>query len=166
MPQKVKNLSALQEIQVLSLGQEDPWRRKWQPTPVFLPEEFHDQRSLVIYSPRDCKELGTTKQLTQQMQIPQEERGMAQKEPLWMSVSIKLHGFQGGNVFVAGFPSFHALLLCTVPIASQVSKLPTELTSGTIASSPCPFLQPHSVLTFPCHPALLRSSQQKVLILQ
>ena len=24
-----------------------PWRRKWQPTPVFLPGEFHEQRSLV-----------------------------------------------------------------------------------------------------------------------
>ena len=23
-----------------------PWRRKWQPTPVFLPGEFHGQRSL------------------------------------------------------------------------------------------------------------------------
>ena len=30
-----------------------PWRRKWQPTPVFLPGEFHRQRSLVGYSPRD-----------------------------------------------------------------------------------------------------------------
>ena len=28
------------------------WRRKWQPTPVFLPGEFHWQRSLVDYSPR------------------------------------------------------------------------------------------------------------------
>ena len=28
-----------------------PWGRKWQPTPVFLPEEFHGQRSLVGYSP-------------------------------------------------------------------------------------------------------------------
>ena len=27
-----------------------PWRRKWQPTPVFLPEEFHGQRSLAGYS--------------------------------------------------------------------------------------------------------------------
>ena len=26
-----------------------PWRRKWQPTPVFLPREFHRQRSLVGY---------------------------------------------------------------------------------------------------------------------
>ena len=30
-----------------------PWSRKWQPTPVFLPGQFHGQRSLVGYSPRD-----------------------------------------------------------------------------------------------------------------
>ena len=34
-----------------------PWRNKWQPTPVFLPEEFHGQRSLVGYSPWGHKEL-------------------------------------------------------------------------------------------------------------
>ena len=28
-----------------------PWRRKWQPTPVFLPGESHGQRSLVGFSP-------------------------------------------------------------------------------------------------------------------
>ena len=32
-----------------------PWRRKWQPTPVFLPGKFHGQRSLVSYSPWGCK---------------------------------------------------------------------------------------------------------------
>ena len=37
-----------------------PWRRKWQPTPVFLPGEFHGRRSLVGYSPRGCKESDTT----------------------------------------------------------------------------------------------------------
>ena len=26
-----------------------PWRRKWQPDPVFLPGKFHGQRSLVRY---------------------------------------------------------------------------------------------------------------------
>ena len=36
------------------------WRRKEQPTPVFLPGEFHGQRSLEGYSPWDCKELDTT----------------------------------------------------------------------------------------------------------
>ena len=30
-----------------------PWRRKWQPTLVFLPGESHEQRSLVGYSPWD-----------------------------------------------------------------------------------------------------------------
>ena len=30
--------------------QKIPWRRKWQPTPVFLPGKFHRQRSLVGYS--------------------------------------------------------------------------------------------------------------------
>ena len=44
--QMVKNLPAMQETWVLSLGWEDPWRREWLPTPVFLPGEFHGQRSL------------------------------------------------------------------------------------------------------------------------
>ena len=41
-----------------------PWRREWQPTPVFLPGETHGQRTLVGYSPWGCKELNTTEQLT------------------------------------------------------------------------------------------------------
>ena len=28
-----------------------PWRRKWQPTPRFLPGKFHGQRSLAGYNP-------------------------------------------------------------------------------------------------------------------
>jgi len=36
----VKKLPAIQETQVQSLVQKDPWRRKWQPTPVFLPGEI------------------------------------------------------------------------------------------------------------------------------
>ena len=37
-----------------------PWRRAWQPTPVFLPEESHWQRSLAGYSPWGHKELDMT----------------------------------------------------------------------------------------------------------
>ena len=33
------------------------WRREWQPTPGFLPREFHGQNSLAGYSPWGCKEL-------------------------------------------------------------------------------------------------------------
>ena len=40
------------------------WRRTWQPSPVFLPGEFHGQRNLAGYSPRSRKELDTTEQLT------------------------------------------------------------------------------------------------------
>ena len=36
-----------------------PWRRKWQPTPVFLPRNFHGQRSLAGYSPQGHKESDT-----------------------------------------------------------------------------------------------------------
>jgi len=36
---------------VRSLGGKMPWRRKWQPTPVFLPGKSHGQRSLVGYTP-------------------------------------------------------------------------------------------------------------------
>ena len=36
-----------------------PWRRKWQPTLVFLSGKFHGQKSLVGYSPWNCKEPDT-----------------------------------------------------------------------------------------------------------
>ena len=36
------------------------WRRKWQPTPVFLPGKSHGQRGLVGYSPWGHKVTGTT----------------------------------------------------------------------------------------------------------
>ena len=37
-----------------------PGRRKWQPTPKFLPGESHGQRSLVGYSPWGCRESDMT----------------------------------------------------------------------------------------------------------
>ena len=41
-----------------------PWRRKWQPTPVFLPGKSHGWWNLVGYSPWDHKELNTTERLS------------------------------------------------------------------------------------------------------
>ena len=61
--QSVKNLPAMQETRVRSLGQEDPWRRAWQCTPVFLPGESHGQRGLASYSPWGYKKLDTTKRV-------------------------------------------------------------------------------------------------------
>ena len=45
------------------------WRRKWQPSLVFLPGEFHGQRSLVGNSPWDQKESDKTEQLNMHTHI-------------------------------------------------------------------------------------------------
>ena len=62
--QSIEPACQLQEMQVRPLGQEDPLDKEWLPNPVFLPGEFHGQRSLVGYSPWGPEELDTTEQLT------------------------------------------------------------------------------------------------------
>ena len=42
----VNNLSAMQKIWFDPWVRKTHWRREWKPSPVFLPEEFHGQRSL------------------------------------------------------------------------------------------------------------------------
>ena len=53
----------------------NPWRREWQPTPVFLPGESHRQGSLSGYSPRGHKESDMTERL-------KEEKGGANPKSL------------------------------------------------------------------------------------
>ena len=45
----VKNLPVVQKTQVQFLGQEDPLEVEMATTPIFLPGEFHAQRSLAGY---------------------------------------------------------------------------------------------------------------------
>ena len=47
-----------------SLGGKIPWRKKWQPTLVFLPGESHEQSSLADYSPWGRKESDTSEKLS------------------------------------------------------------------------------------------------------
>ena len=61
--QMVKRLPPMRETWVQSLGWEDLRRRKWQPTPVFLPGKSCGQRSLVGNSPWGRKESDTTERL-------------------------------------------------------------------------------------------------------
>ena len=61
--QMIKRLPTMWETWVQSLVGKISQRRKWQPTPVFLPGKFHGQRSLVGYSPWGHKESDTTEQL-------------------------------------------------------------------------------------------------------
>ena len=62
--QTVKNLPAMQETRVRSLGCKDTLRREWQSTPVFSHGGFHGQRSLVNCSPWSCKKSDMTEWLT------------------------------------------------------------------------------------------------------
>ena len=60
----VKNLpartEAIGDLDLIPGSERSPAGRVWQPTPVFLPEKFHEQRSLAGYSPEGCKESNTT----------------------------------------------------------------------------------------------------------
>ena len=50
-----------------------PWRREWQPTPLFLPGESHGQQSQTGYSPQGCKRVGCdlpTKQPQRDFSLP------------------------------------------------------------------------------------------------
>ena len=56
-----------------------PWRRKWQPTAVFLPRKSHGQRSLAGYSPWGHKRVGynlATKYTQQSPMVPKELAGV------------------------------------------------------------------------------------------
>ena len=56
----VKNLHANAGNVGSIMGGNIPWRRKWQPTLVFLPGKSHGPRGLESYSPWGHKELDTT----------------------------------------------------------------------------------------------------------
>ena len=53
----------MQETWVRSLGQEDPLKKEWHPSPVLMPGKSHGQRSLVGYSPQGREESDTTERL-------------------------------------------------------------------------------------------------------
>ena len=80
----VKNLPANAGDSVRFLGREMPWRRKRQPTPVFLPGKSHEQRSLADYSSWDCRESNTTQQLNSN------NNAALQKEEKAIGIKVKL----------------------------------------------------------------------------
>ena len=60
----VKNLLQCRRLGFGSWVGEILWRREWLPTLIFLPGEFHGQRSLVCYSQWGGKKSDTTERLT------------------------------------------------------------------------------------------------------
>ena len=71
-----------------------PWKRAPQPTSVLLPGESHGQRSLVDYSPQNCKELNTTKETEHTL-----------THYIWAPAHIRA-GFQRWNTFSKKNPCF------------------------------------------------------------
>ena len=59
----VKHLPTVQETRFNPWVGKISWRRKWQPTPVFLPRKSHGWWNLVGYSPWGCKESDMTERL-------------------------------------------------------------------------------------------------------
>ena len=85
MTETVNNLPAMEEAQVPSLDLEDPWIRKWQPTPAFLPGKAHGQRSLAGYSPCVRKESDTTEHLS-----TAQTRAKPHSMPVSIIITLKL----------------------------------------------------------------------------
>ena len=89
----VKNPPAIQETQenrVWSLGQEDPWRRAWEPTLEFLPGKSHRQRGLVGYGPWGRKESDTSDS-TEQSSMCWWERSSGEKDwSCWKTAGVML----------------------------------------------------------------------------
>ena len=67
-----------------------PWRRKQQPTPLFLPRESHGQRSLAGYSPWGHKESDLTKWLSHMQAIIYQKITQFLYTKTWKSVSKNL----------------------------------------------------------------------------
>ena len=62
--QMVHNLPAMRRPGLDPWVRKIPWRREWQPNPVFLHGQFHGQSRLAGYCPWGHKELGTTELVT------------------------------------------------------------------------------------------------------
>ena len=76
-----------------TLHQDGPWRRKWQPTPVFLPRESRGQRSLVGCCPQGRTELDTTEAT---------ERACMHWGRKWQPTSVFLPGESQGRRSLVG----------------------------------------------------------------
>ena len=76
-----KKAASIQETEFNLWVGKIPWRKEWQSTPIFLPGEFHGQRSLAVYSLRGCKESDTIEWLTFSLSLWWLQWGMRQMGP-------------------------------------------------------------------------------------
>ena len=66
-----------------------PWRRKWQPTPVFLPGKSHGQRSLEDYTPQVARIRYDLVTKTTTCLLRQEQLPTTNKQGSWDTEGLK-----------------------------------------------------------------------------
>ena len=118
-------------------GRKIPWRREWQPTPMFLPEKFHGQRSPAGYRPWGHKESDMTERLSLSLstwKAWRRSRGRWKGEPHCICPSLSALGrFQAASTPRLQLPP-HGL-----PMVSTSTRRPPVL----VASNATPWpLQP------------------------
>ena len=130
------------------LGEKIPWRRKWQPTPVLLPREFHRQRSLAGYSLWGHKQSDTTERLhflsflsdflMVQLSHPYMTTGETIALTMWTSVgNMMLMHFNMLFRFVIAFlPRSEHLLISWLQSLSAVILEPMKRKSVTVSTFP------------------------------
>ena len=97
-----------------------PWRRKWQPTPVFLPGESHGRKSLGGYSPRGHKESDMTERLDSLTRLP---RVLLCPYPFFHIVNLSRTTFRiwmhHAVLYLQGFCSSFSLCLECLSFSTQ-----------------------------------------------
>ena len=95
MAQTVKNLPAMQETRIQSLGEEDPPEKGMATHSSTLPGEFHGQRNLMGYSPWGYKESDMTEQLKLlPLQVP------SRSFPQFLSLALSITPVQTDMGFI------------------------------------------------------------------
>ena len=93
------NVGDIRDAGLIPGSKKIPWRRAWQPIPVFLPGEFHGQRGLAVYNPKGRKESDTIEQLSMHASHMKKERNMPKQKVLYIRrirniLSVKYYSSQ------------------------------------------------------------------------
>ena len=110
-----------------------PWRRAWQPTPVFLPGESHGQRSLVGCSLWGHEESDTTEQHGAVLGVEEEESATLSAHCLTLSHCSSLDSWPSSSIWRRPGPRRDSCL----GTRSRGPRCAWCLTSSPAASSPC-----------------------------
>ena len=126
------------------------WRKKWQPTPVFLPGKFHGQRSLAGCSPWGCKESGMTEHTCTSSHLFLNNQLSPGSDELWAWNDFRfiyIYSFQ--QTFIYWAHTMYCMCVCSVtrpcptlccpmdsrPPASSVHEISQEGTLELVAIS-------------------------------